>query len=281
MSYLIIGDSCMDLTEEKKRDGHFQLIPLTLQVQEKHIVDDETFDQLEFIRLVAESPECPKSACPSPEAFLNAYLQAEAEMIFVVTLSEHLSGTYNAAMVAKKTLEEEHADCGKKVAVIGSDSASCGESLIAFEIQRLAEQGLSFEEIVKQAEAFRDGMSTFFVLESLETLRKNGRLSGIQAFFASALNIKPVMGADHGTIIKLDQARGINRALVKMVETALKSLKNTENRTLAIAHCNCRERAEFVKQEFLKRASFRDVYLTETAGVSTLYANDGGVIVAC
>ncbi|RZS92989.1 DegV family protein [Cuneatibacter caecimuris] len=281
MSYLIIGDSCMDLTPEKKKDPHFQLIPLTLQVEEEQIVDDESFDQLRFIRLVAASPECPKSACPAPEAFLNAYLSTEAEMIFVITLSEHLSGTYNSAMVAKRTLEEEHKGCGKQVAVFSSDSASCGEALLGFEIQRLAEAGLSFDEIVKRAADFRDRMSTFFVLETLESLRKNGRLSGIKAFFASALNIKPVMGADHGVIIKVDQARGINRALVRMVETVVGSVPDQENRTLGIAHCNCPDRAEFVKEEFLKRGSFRDVYITETAGVSTLYASDGGIIVAC
>ena len=97
MKYKIIVDSCCDLTEELKMDQHFQVIPLTLQVGDTYMVDDETFDQARFLKLVDESAECPKSACPSPESFKLAYEAADAEGIFVVTLSQHLSGTYNSA----------------------------------------------------------------------------------------------------------------------------------------------------------------------------------------
>lgn len=279
MRYIIIGDSCMDMPEELKRDSHFQTIPLTLQVDEQHFVDDENFDQAAFIKAVAASPNCPKSACPSPGAFLEAYEKADAEMIFVVTLSQHLSGTYNSAVMAKNMFEQK--EDGKKIAVIGSDSASCGETLIALEIQRLAEQGLDFEEIEQGARSFLKEMKTYFVLESLEALRKNGRLTGLQAFFASALNIKPVMGADSGTIIKLNQARGIKKALDKMIEIFVSEVKNSHEKVVGIAHCNCPERAEYVKMMLEKKMDFRKVCIMDTAGVSTLYASDGGIIVCC
>lgn len=279
MRYIIIGDSCMDMPEELKRDSHFQTIPLTLQVDEQHFVDDENFDQAAFIKAVAASPNCPKSACPSPGAFLEAYEKADAEMIFVVTLSQHLSGTYNSAVMAKNMFEQK--EDRKKIAVIGSDSASCGETLIALEIQRLAEQGLDFEEIEQGARSFLKEMKTYFVLESLEALRKNGRLTGLQAFFASALNIKPVMGADSGTIIKLNQARGIKKALDKMIEIFVSEVKNSHEKVVGIAHCNCPERAEYVKMMLEKKMDFRKVCIMDTAGVSTLYASDGGIIVCC
>ena len=139
-------------------------------------------------------------------------------------------------------------------------------------------QSLPFEEIEEKARVFIKNMKTYFVLESLDTLRKNGRLTGLQAFFATALNIKPVMGANSGVIIKLDQARGINKALTRMVEIALKDGGDTRDKVLAIAHCNNPERAEHVKQEMLKKAVFKDVLIVETAGVATVYANDGGII---
>ena len=69
MNYKIIGDSCTDLTEKQKNDPHFQLIPLTLQVGDTQVIDDDTFDQKRFLELVKACPECPKTACPSPEAF--------------------------------------------------------------------------------------------------------------------------------------------------------------------------------------------------------------------
>lgn len=69
MTYKIIGDSCLDLTEELKKDPGFQMIPLTLQVGNVQVIDDETFDQSAFIEMVKACPECPKTACPSPESF--------------------------------------------------------------------------------------------------------------------------------------------------------------------------------------------------------------------
>ena len=279
MSYKIIGDSCLDLTADLKKDPHFQIIPLTLQVEHTQVIDDETFDQKKFLELVRSSSECPQTACPSPERFKEAF-ECDAEQIFVITLSEHLSGTYNSAVLAKKLYEEEHGQEGKNIAVFSSDSASSGELNIALYIQLLCQASLPFEEIEEKTRSFIKNMRTYFVLESLDTLRKNGRLTGLQAFFATALNIKPVMGADSGVIIKLDQARGINKALTRMADIAIREAGETKDKVLIIAHCNNPERAEVVKNEMCRQASFRDVIITETAGVATVYASDGGIIVA-
>ncbi|MCI8888139.1 MAG: DegV family protein [Hungatella sp.] len=278
MSYKIIGDSCLDLTEAMKKDSHFQMIPLTLQVDDVQVIDDETFDQKEFLRLVKASPNCPKTACPSPETFKKAY-ECDADDIYVITLSSHLSGTYNSAVVGKSLYEEEHGQ--KNIKIMDSWSASAGELNIALYIAKLCESGMEYEEVCAKAEAFKKEMKTYFVLESLDALRKNGRLTGLQAFFATTLNIKPVMGAVEGVIIKEDQARGVNKALAKMCDYAKKNIKNPEEKIGVVAHCNNRERAEFVKEELLKRVPFKDVVITETAGVSTVYASDGGVILAC
>lgn len=279
MSYKIIGDSCLDLTADLKKDPHFQIIPLTLQVEHTQVIDDETFDQKKFLELVRSSSECPQTACPSPERFKEAF-ECDAEQIFVITLPEHLSGTYNSAVLAKKLYEEEHGQDGKNIAVFSSDSASSGELNIALYIQSLCQASLPFEEIEEKTRSFIKNMRTYFVLESLDTLRKNGRLTGLQAFFATALNIKPVMGADSGVIVKLDQARGINKALTRMADIAIREAGETKDKVLIIAHCNNPERAEVVKNEMCRQATFKDVIITETAGVATVYASDGGIIVA-
>lgn len=277
MRYKIIGDSCLDLTKEMRKDPCYSMIPLTLMVGERHFVDDETFDQKEFIKVVKEYPECPKSACPSPEMFKEAYC-CEEENVFVITLSAALSGSYNSAVLAKSLYEEEY---GKKnILVLDSKSASSGQLNIAMYIRELCDQGLEFDEICEKAAAYRDRMNTYFVLESLDTLKKNGRLTGLQAFFATKLNIKPVMGADNGTIIKLDQARGIQKALQRMAEIAVKEAGTTKDKRLVIAHCNAPERAQSMKEKLCSMAEFKEVVITDTCGVSTVYANDGGVILA-
>ena len=88
------------------------------------------------------------------------------------------------------------------------------------------------------------------------------------------------MGADEGVIIKLDQARGVNKALNRMCDIALKEAGDTSGKRLVIAHCNNPQRAELVRRTMCERAQFRDVVITETAGVATVYANDGGIIIA-
>ena len=147
-------------------------------------------------------------------------------------------------------------------------------------IRELEEQGVPFEEIVEKLEAFKTQMHTYFVLETLDALRKNGRLTGLQAFFATTLNIKPVMGADKGVIVKLDQARGINKGLARMCAIAVKDAGDTAEKTAVIAHCNNRGRAEQVRDELLKLAPFKEIVITETAGVATVYAGDGGIVLA-
>jgi DegV family protein with EDD domain len=283
LSYKIIGDSCCDLTEKYKKDPHFALVPLTLQVDQTFIRDDETFDQAHFLRLIRESKEIQKSACPSPEDFLKEY-EGEEDMVFVVTLSQHLSGTYNSAVLARSLYYEEHPKSTKKIHVFSSDSACCGESLIAFRIHELAQEGATYEEILEKVGAFRDRMQTYFVLETLDFLRKNGRLTGLTAILASALNIKPIMAGDHGVIVKLDQARGMTKGVNKMCDAAIERAKaaalDTKNLTLGIVHCNCPERAEAVKDRMLSALPFRDVYIAPAAGVSSLYAGDGGVVLA-
>ncbi len=277
--YKIIVDSCGELPEELKKDGHFMTVSLELEVGGVRIRDDETFDQLDFLRRVKESPDCPKSSCPAPEEYMRAY-EGEAEHVYAVTLSDKLSGSYNSAALGKSLYAEEHKD-KKKIYVFNSRSASVGETLIGMKVQEYEEAGLPFEEIVAKTEAYIDEMNTYFVLETLETLRKNGRLTNLKAFIANTLNIKPVMGStDEGAICQLDQARGMNRALEKMVAKMISRTKDCENKILAIAHCNCPDRAVLVREKIEKVAKFKKIIIIDTAGVSSMYANDGGVIMA-
>lgn len=277
MNYKIVLDSCGEIPENLKQDERFQSVPLGLEVGDYHILDDENFNQAEFLMKVAQSPLCPKSSCPSPELFMEAYHKGEAEHVYVVTLSSHLSGSHNSAELGKQLYLEKYGD--KKIAVIDSESASCGETQIALKAMELEETGLGFEEIVSALLAYRDEMKTYFVLDNLETLRKNGRLTGVKALVASTLSIKPVMGATGGKIIQLGQAIGIKKALQKMVDMIVKNCSRPQEKRLMIAHCNCLERAQYVQKLLEEKTSFQEIRIMDTAGVSSMYANDGGIIV--
>lgn len=276
MSYRVVVDSCGELTNGMKQSGHFVTASLAIEIDGYHIVDDETFDQQDFLRRVAESPNCPKSSCPSPECYMELY-HCDADHVYAVTLSGELSGSYNSAVLGKNLHKEENGE--KKIHVFNSKSASGGETLIAMKIAECEEKNMSFEEVVETVEAYIEGQHTYFVLETLDILRKNGRLSGLKAAVATALNIKPVMGATlEGTIVQLGKARGMKKALDKMVSHANEDTTDQEEKTLIITHCNCPERAKGVKKMVMEQMNVKEVLVLDTAGISSMYAADGGVI---
>lgn len=274
--YKIIVDSCGELTEEMKKDGRFVNVPLTLEIDGEHIIDDETFDQAYFIKRVAESPNAPKSACPSPNAYMQE-MECDADNIYVVTLSAELSGSYNSACLGRDLFEEE--DNSKNIHIFNSKSASIGETLIALKIAECENAGMSFEDVVDTVEKYIAEQHTFFVLETLETFRKSGRLSGLKAVLADTLNIKPVMGStDTGYVQQLAKGRGMNIAIDKMTKCVMDVTTNCEEKILAISHCNCPERALSLKKKMESMAKFKDILILNMRGVSTMYASNGGVI---
>lgn len=276
MSYKIVVDSCCELPQDLKNDERFERVPLTLRVGDIYErEDDDTFDQREFLDAVASCPECPKSACPSPERYMNAY-RTDAERVYVVTLTSKLSGSYNSAVLGKNLYLEKYG--AKDIHVVDSLSASCGEMQIAYKAMELEEEGLPFDEIARRLDAFVREMKTLFVLHNLETLRKNGRLSLVKAIVATTLNIKPVMWAIEGEIVQFGQCIGTKKALTKMADTALENVKDTESRRLMISHCNNPDGAEYVRSYMTKNHKFRDVQIIDMAGISSMYSNDGGMI---
>ncbi|MDD3205448.1 MAG: DegV family protein [Lachnospiraceae bacterium] len=277
MSYKIVIDSCGELPEELKKDTHFQHVPLGLEVGDYQILDDENFDQKEFLQKVAACKTCPKSSCPSPEKYMEAY-HTDAENVYATTLSANLSGSYNSAVLGMNLYHETYGE--KNIHIVDSCSASCGETQIALLAQELEEEGThTFEEIVERLETYRDEMHTYFILDNLETLRKNGRLSGVKALVASTLSIKPVMGANNeGVILQLSQAIGMKKAIQKMVDIVVKEAGDSASKRVMITHCNCPERAQITKEALEKKAQWKEIIIMDTAGISSMYANDGGII---
>lgn len=276
MSYKIVVDSCGELTEQMKNAGKFETVSLGIQIGDYHVVDDEALDQADLLKRIAESSECAKTSCPSPEAYMESY-KGEAKRVYVVTLTGELSGSYNSAVLGKNLYLEENDE--KDIYIFNSRSASVGETLIAMKIIECEEAGMDFQTVVDTVEEYIANQHTYFVLEDLDTLKKNGRLTGLKAIVATALNIKPYMGATpEGTIFQIGQARGTKKALAKMVDVAVAELRNAEDKVLGIANCNCRARAEEVKAMIQEKVKVKDVAVVDTRGISTVYANDGGII---
>lgn len=277
MKIKIIADSSCDLSPEMKREMNIEIAPLTLQLEDKKYIDDENLDVHEYVKAMNECKTSPKTACPSPEDFMKRYQGPES--VFVVTLSSALSGTYNSAVLAKKIFIEEVSN--KFIHVFDSLSACVGETMITLKINELAKMNINEMEIVEKVNKYISEMKTFFLLESLEHLAKAGRLNPIVAKIATLLSIKPIMGSDKdGSIRLVEKVSGYKRAFRKFVDIIGEEGQNFEEKILGIAHCNCLERAMEFKNEVMKRYNFKDIVIVEMAGLSSTYADDGGLVIA-
>ena len=277
MSIKIVADSSCDLNEDLKKELGVTLVPLTLEVGSNVFRDDENLDVKSMLKEMAACPTPPRTACPSPSDFIKAYEGEDS--VFVVTLSSNLSGTYESAMLAKKMFLEKAGD--KFIHVFDSFSASIAETLISIKIFELAKKKCDDLQIVEKVNEYINSMKTLFLLESLDNLIKNGRMSRVKGGIATLLNIKPVMGAtDDGHIKLVESVRGYRRAFMRFVDIIGEQGEKLEDKVIGIAHCNCLERAEEFKKELLKKYKFKDIIIVEAAGLTSVYANQGGIIVA-
>ena len=270
MKSKIVADSSCDMNEDLEQKIDVKLVPFKIDVDENSFIDDKDLNVLELINKMKASPNPIKTSCPSPGDFAEEY---DADNVYVVTISEQLSGTYNSAILARDMILEKFPE--RFIHVFNSRSASIGETLIALKIRECIDKKLSNTHLVEQVEQFIEDMKTYFVSDDLSNLVKNGRISRAKGLLINALNIKPIMAGNHeGNIILVDKARGSKKAFKRLVEIIGETGVRFEERTLAISHANALQKALDLKED-LKKYKFKDIIIVETKGL-----NNGGVILA-
>lgn len=278
---MILADSCCDLSPELLKKTQARVAPLTITIDDTHYVDDGTVDIPPYLAAMRASKNPVRSACPSPDLYAED-IKAADDDCFIITLSSKLSGSHNAAVLGVQLAEEDMPE--KKVHVFDSESASAGETYLALMIHDLIAAGKSFEQIVETVEEKIRSMHTLFVLDSLDNLVKNGRISKAVALLANVLSIRLLMSDDgHGAIKNISKARGIKGALTQMVETCRKHTEGlaAASQRLVISYCNCPERARQVRDMIREKCpAIGEIVMTPTSALSSMYANDGGVVIA-
>ena len=278
---MILADSCCDLSPELLKKTQARVAPLTITIDDTHYVDDGTVDIPPYLAAMKASKNPVRSACPSPDLYAED-IKAADDDCFIITLSSKLSGSHNAAVLGVQLAEEDMPE--KKVHVFDSESASAGETYLALMIHDLIAAGKSFEQIVETVEEKIRSMHTLFVLDSLDNLVKNGRISKTVALLANVLSIRLLMSDDgHGAIKNISKARGIKGALTQMVEPCRKHTEGlaAASQRLVISYCNCPERARQVRDMIREKCpAIGEIVMTPTSALSSMYANDGGVVIA-
>lgn len=275
MDYKLVVDSCCELIPELN-ELNTQSAALSIMLDGVNYTDDEHLDIQHFIKAMRSSKTAAKSACPSPDVFAEKF--KKGMNVFAVTLSSKLSGSYNSAVLGAKLAME---DCPeRKVHVFDSQSASAGEIAVSLKIKECIDQKMDFDSIVNTVTKFIKEMKTFFILETLDSLIKAGRMNRIVGYAASMMSLRPIMGSDNGMIKLCEKARGSVRAFTRLVDLIGENCTNFAERTLVITHCNNERQAHFIKTEAMRRFHFKDVKVASTGGISTMYANEGGVVIA-
>lgn len=273
----IVADSSCDVTKEMKERIGLTLVPLTITVGEKHYIDDENLDLDAMLDAIDAYPEPAKSACPSPQAFMDAF--KEQGSIFVITLTAALSGTYNSAMIAKDLFIQDHQE--KFIHVFDSKGSSVRETMIALKIDELIQKGISELEIVKQVNEYIENNRFIFQLGSLDTMIKNGRISKLKGFIANALNIRPILFASPtGEAELIENVRTEKKSIQRLVEIIGENCNDFSDKILGISHCEALEKAEQIKKEIESRYNFKEVFIVPMQGLSSLYTNRGGITIS-
>lgn len=280
MDIQIIADSCCDLSTTMRNVLRVKIASLKIDANGVNYIDDENIDVRSLLADMKASKKPVATACPSPEEYAEFMRQADDS--FVVTLSSKLSGSHNAACVARDMVLE--AEPHRRITIIDSESAASGEVRLVMLLRELIDAGVEYEEIEKKVKTFAAKMCTMFVLEDLSNLVKNGRISKAAGLLGTMLSLRPIMGEDGtGEIVLVEKVRGTQNAMRRLVEIiSEKTQEFTDcSTTLVMSYCNCPDRAADLKKEISAKCSaIKDVILVRTNGLSTAYANDGGIIVA-
>ncbi|MDO5714579.1 MAG: DegV family protein [Tissierellia bacterium] len=278
MKYQIISDSSADVTEEMKEKWGLKLIPFTITVDGVEFVDDDHLDPMDLLEAMRQSSNPIRSGCPSPYDYQKAMEECgDCEGIFILTISSKLSGSYNSAYLAKQVFEEENP--GKKIYVLDSKTAGPGQTNILLALYDFIKEGMDFETIIEKAEEHIKNLNTFFILESLDNLMKNGRISKSKGLIANAFNIKPIMRGIDGEIGLYELNRGFKRSLSKLAGRLGEIEKDLSNRILTISHVDALDKAMFFKEKVLEKYTPKDIIIVPTLGLATAYADDGGIII--
>ena len=267
----IVVDSSANMVNEP---GFVASVPLKIITMEKEYIDDANLNTTGMVWDLKTYTGASSTACPSPLDWLDAF--GDHTYVFCIAITSNLSGSCNAANIAKADYEQEFPD--RKVCVIDSLSTGGEMELIAEKIRDLMEADLSFEEICTQVDAYQKRTGLMFMLESMQNLANNGRVSKIVAKAAGILGIRAVGRASAmGTLEPLDKCRGEKKAIASLVDHMLSM--GYEGGKMRISHCQNPAAAENLKQTILAAYPDADIAIRPTGGLCSFYAEKGGMII--
>ncbi len=277
MIWNIVSDSSCDLciSDFPESGVHFETVPLRLLVGEREFIDNDELETPELLAAMAAEKAASSTACPSPAAFARAFEKGEKTVCF--TISANLSGTYNAAVMARDMVLEEHPE--KQICVIDSKATAGAMVLLIRRARELMEAGGEFEEICAHLRLYQAALRTCFTLENFDNLIKNGRMRPLVGTLLHSLGIHVVAEATpQGTIHVTGKARGEVKTY-QVITALMKESKDCAGAEVVICHCENISGAMKLKDQILKDLPVKSVEILPCRGLTTFYAMEKGLII--
>ena len=277
MIWNIVSDSSCDLcmNDFPESGVHFETVPLRLLVGEREFIDNDELVIPDLLAAMAAEKAAASTACPSPAAFARAFEAGDCTVCF--TISANLSGTYNAAVMARDMVLEEHPE--KEICVIDSKATAGAMVLLIRRAKELMEAGGEFEEICAHLRLYQAALRTCFTLENFDNLIKNGRMRPLVGTLLHSLGIHVVAEATpQGTIHVTGKARGEVKTF-QVITALMKESKDCAGAEVVICHCENISGAMKLKDQILKALPVKSVEILPCRGLTTFYAMEKGLII--
>lgn len=271
MTYKIVSDSSSNILTFE--NVSYQSVPMKIISNDKEYIDDSSLDVTQMVEDLKAFKGATKTSCPNTSEWLDAF--EGADCIFAITITSHLSGAYNSAMLAKNQYLEEHPDA--KILVIDSLSTGGEMALIIEKLAELITSGKSFDEIEDEIHHYKESTHLIFALESLTNLARNGRVSPAVAAIAGVLGIRVVGSAKDGVLDPSDKVRGEKRALGAIYNMMLSH--GFSGGKVRISHCLNPDFANLLSQKILSDYPSCDITIIPCTALCSFYAEEGGLII--
>jgi len=268
----LVTDSTADLTEAIKAECNAHTIPLKVLFSEQEFHDGEITSE-EFYQRLERAEELPKTSQPTPEEFFRLYsrLLEEYQEIISIHISSGLSGTFNAARIAKEKLKG-------KIHLIDSKTISLGIGMMILETAKLIKEGIDSVHILDKLSKARTNIETLFTLNTLEYLQKGGRIGRVQSIMGSFLNIKPVIRVgEDGIYHSYGKTRSQEKALKSIVEAFQELAKGRKQIRFGVAHGAALEAGLFLKEAMENAFQMPTAIFTQVGPVIGVHTGPGTI----
>lgn len=264
----VVTDSGSDLPQSIKEKYGIKVVPLTIQFGEEIYQDGVELKANQFYERLNKSSDLPSTCQPSPADFVKCYEEntEPGDQIISIHLSSKVSGTYQSAVLASTMVDD------REIHILDTKSASIGIGLVAVAVAEAIQNGATVEEAVREAERIIEKLQIYFVVDTLENLKRNGRIGAASAIVGSLLNIKPILTLDDGIVSPYDKVRGKNKAIRKIYDLLQEYTNNNPGRKIrvGITHANCLTEAEVIREKIKDELDIDDImieYIGPTIGV--------------